>query len=190
MAIKTFTTGEVLTNSDTNTYLANSGLVYVTHGALSNTTTNFVGCFTSTYNNYRIVFDNIGGNGAGDIYFRMLTSTTPFTLGQYYWGGVGFTSGGAASNTSGAGITYGYTGIIINSNSTSLANGIMDIYSPLPAVRTQYAGQAISTQGAGYTMRTVGGSLDNFQVSDGIQIASITGITMSGNVTIYGVRKG
>jgi hypothetical protein len=29
MAIKTFTTGEVLTASDTNTYLANSGLVYV-----------------------------------------------------------------------------------------------------------------------------------------------------------------
>jgi hypothetical protein len=29
MAIKTFTTGEVLTAADTNTYLANSGLVYV-----------------------------------------------------------------------------------------------------------------------------------------------------------------
>jgi hypothetical protein len=30
MAIKTFTTGEVLTASDTNTYLANSGLVFET----------------------------------------------------------------------------------------------------------------------------------------------------------------
>jgi hypothetical protein len=29
MAIKTFTTGEVLTASDTNTYLANAGLVFV-----------------------------------------------------------------------------------------------------------------------------------------------------------------
>ena len=34
MAIKTFTTGEVLTASDTNTYLANAGLVYITSTAV------------------------------------------------------------------------------------------------------------------------------------------------------------
>ena len=30
MAVKTFSTGEVLTASDTNTYLNNGGLVYIT----------------------------------------------------------------------------------------------------------------------------------------------------------------
>ena len=53
MAVKTFTTGEVLTASDTNTYLANAGLVYITSTSVgtggSLTVSN---CFSATYNNY------------------------------------------------------------------------------------------------------------------------------------------
>ena len=189
MAIKTFTDNTTLPASDINSFLANSGLVYITSGALSLTTTNFVGCFTSTYNNYRIVLDNGGGSAAGDIYFRMLNGSTPFVLGNYYWAGTGFTSAGAAANTSGAGITYGYFGATFSLGGTSTTNVIFDIYSPLPAVRTQYTGQGVSTVGAGYNNRNVGGSLDNITSYDGIQFASITGINMSGNVTIYGYRK-
>jgi len=36
MAIKTFTTGEVLTAADTNTYLTNSGFQYVSSGSFTN----------------------------------------------------------------------------------------------------------------------------------------------------------
>jgi len=54
MAIKTFTTGEVLTASDTNTYLANSGLVFVTSGSTAGTanTLAIATSFTSTYEHY------------------------------------------------------------------------------------------------------------------------------------------
>lgn len=58
MAIKTFTTGEVLTASDTNTYLANSGLVFikqVSFTSAADSGTNFQSIFTSTYDSYRIV---------------------------------------------------------------------------------------------------------------------------------------
>ena len=38
MAIKTFTSGAVLTAADTNTYLTNSGLVYIAQGELTSAT--------------------------------------------------------------------------------------------------------------------------------------------------------
>ena len=59
MAIKTFTTGEVLTAADTNTYLSNSGLVYVTSSSLSGSSTTISNCFSSTYDNYLIVINNL-----------------------------------------------------------------------------------------------------------------------------------
>jgi hypothetical protein len=65
MAIKTFTTGEVLTASDTNTYLANSGLVYITSATLSATALD--GIFTSDYDNYRIVISNIDQSGSAGL---------------------------------------------------------------------------------------------------------------------------
>jgi hypothetical protein len=78
MAIKTFTTGEVLTASDTNTYLANSGLVYITSTTFSGAaTTNTDGCFSDKYDSYRLICNYTGSttvdtrlilrNGSGNI---------------------------------------------------------------------------------------------------------------------------
>ena len=56
MAIKTFSSGEVLTASDTNTYLNNGGLVYIAGGSATNTSALDVNSvFSSTYDNYRVV---------------------------------------------------------------------------------------------------------------------------------------
>ena len=55
MAVKTFTT-EVLTSADTNTYLANSGLVYVkSHTITSGASVVVTDAFSSTYDNYLII---------------------------------------------------------------------------------------------------------------------------------------
>ena len=60
MAIKTFTTGEVLTASDTNTYLANAGLVYIAATTASAQTTIAIdNCFTTTYAHYFITYNLI-----------------------------------------------------------------------------------------------------------------------------------
>ena len=77
MAIKTFSTGEILTASDTNTYLANSGLVYVAKATLATNTTDLVGCFSSTYDNYRIVLDGLNPNSSSDIYWRLQIGDVP-----------------------------------------------------------------------------------------------------------------
>jgi hypothetical protein len=63
MAIKTFTTGEVLTASDTNTYLANSGLVYIKSQTIREQLQVFrmtVAFSSDTYDNYKILICNGG----------------------------------------------------------------------------------------------------------------------------------
>ena len=75
MAIKTFTTGEVLTASDTNTYLANSGLVYITSTAVSGSTVSVSNCFNSTYDWYKVVLFVTGTVTGSDINIRMRTTS-------------------------------------------------------------------------------------------------------------------
>jgi hypothetical protein len=79
MAVKTFTT-EVLTSADTNTYLANSGLVYVKSqtvgSAVSSVTVS--SAFSATYDNYLIVM--MGGTCSSDtaVNLRLGSSTTGY----------------------------------------------------------------------------------------------------------------
>jgi hypothetical protein len=65
MAVKTFTTGEVLTAADTNTYLANSGLVYVGGNTFTNTTAVDITGFTGTYSMYQVTFKVARHTGSG-----------------------------------------------------------------------------------------------------------------------------
>lgn len=86
MAIKTFTTGEVLTAADTNTYLANSGLVFVksqTVGAsvASVTVTN---AFSSTYDNYYVTYTGGTLSGAAAMSFQLGPSSVSGYNTAYY----------------------------------------------------------------------------------------------------------
>jgi hypothetical protein len=117
MAIKTFTTGEVLTAADTNTYLANSGLVYIkgqTVGSgVSSVSVNSV--FSSTYDNYEIVYSggtsstsnnlNLALNGQSSNYYNVLLygsytatgpsiATTNNDRAFWPWVGGGFVANG------------------------------------------------------------------------------------------------
>jgi hypothetical protein len=85
MAVKTFGT-EVLTSADTNTYLANSGLVYIAQATIGSnvSSVDLVGCFSSTYDSYYIVVANSVGNGANAAAnMTLLSGTTPITTGCY-----------------------------------------------------------------------------------------------------------
>lgn len=188
MAIKTFTTGEVLTASDTNTYLANSGLVYVGGGALSSTATNFQGCFTSEYRDYRIVIDQINFSAAGDLFMQFLLGATPNTSANYYWYMYGIQHNGAATNSNGSANTVCYTGS--GSNGAGLVGAVsLDIYAPAisPAI-TIYTNTANGYNGLYYN-RQGGGTLNVTTAYDGIRFLTTTATTVTGNVHIYGYRK-
>lgn len=186
MAIKTFTAGSILTASDTNTFLANSGLVYITSGSLSGASTDFQGCFSSTYTNYRVVVSQGTMSAATDFCVHFLVGASPPAGTAFYYGYVGLTSGGAASNQSGGGIAVGRTGAY-----TGAANGMfvlsMDIYAPNVATWTRWAGQACNQADLG--ARSGGGHWADNQQMTGLRLQSAGGQTISGQVEIYGYRK-
>lgn len=88
MAIKTFSSGEVLTASDTNTYLANAGLVYVAGASFTAQTTVDITGISSTYKMYRLEYTarrvDTAGTAAATAQFR--SSTTAQASGYYYGG--------------------------------------------------------------------------------------------------------
>ena len=187
MAVKTFTTGEVLTASDTNTYLANSGLVYVAGGALSTNITPFAGCFTSTYRNYVVKLDNVKVSGAANFWFQYLNGSTPKTT-NYYWDYMGYTTVGTTLNTyTNGGASTGYTGMDMLAGVPGSCT--LDIFDPAVSVQTV----AISTSyfyKTNWTYRTGASHQDDVTTFDGIRFLTDSAVTMTGNVAIYGYRMG
>jgi hypothetical protein len=79
MAIKTFTDNTSLPASDINTFLANSGLVYIKQQSLTGTASTLVvtNAFSADYDNYRIVFNGTGTQ-AFSIHVGLGSSTTAY----------------------------------------------------------------------------------------------------------------
>jgi len=191
MAIKTFTTGEVLTSSDTNTYLANSGLVYVASGALSGVATNFAGCFSSTYDNYRVVCGNYQNSNSPDLVgFRMLSGTTPASTSQYYTAISSFNSSGTVGSITAAPTTLGYFIRVLGSGAV-YQSFAFDIMNPFVATTTALTGMGTTVgTGGNYTAFFGGIGHDNAASYNGLQILTGSGsYTMAGTVSIYGYRK-
>jgi hypothetical protein len=198
MAIKTFTTGEVLTASDTNTYLANSGLVAVAPTSVSGanvtlsnatvtmaaaSTASIIGCFTSVHTNYVVVYNFT----ATSSYLRMKLRTASADVSTGYGTTnafindnsttVGFLNSGAA--------TWNDTRWLISQNVQSY--GTMTIFNPQLAVSTfmQNDNTAISSTNS---LRLFGsGRNTGTDVCTGLTIFPDSG-TFTGTVTVYGYR--
>lgn len=189
MAVKTFTSA-TLSSSDTNTYLANAGLVYVASGALSSTATNFAGCFTSTYTNYRIVIDSLTWNASGYLYYQMLSGTTAAAGADYFWGMSGYKATAVAYNNGNQSQTFGYFGATnVGANNLVVASCAWDCYGPQLAQRTLFTGQAALVD-AEYAHLSGMTSHNLTTAYTGIRLLTNAATTFTGNVTIYGYRKG
>jgi hypothetical protein len=184
MSYPSFTAGEVLNASDMNAV----GLWRVGGGALSGSSTNFAGVFTSDYTNYRIVIDSLNVNSTSDIYFRMLSGTTPATGLHYSFAYYGISENNVGLNSTGAGQGFGYLGFTSNLASTILGTVSLDISGPQLAQRTFCTVNAVGYSSAFYSR--VGFSHHNLLTAyDGIQFTTATAATITGNVSIYGYRK-
>jgi hypothetical protein len=189
MAIKTFTTGEVLTASDTNTYLANSGLVYITQGTVTaNTTLNFTSIFTSAYDNYKVVFMPTAKQTApgNQINLRVRSGSTDLSTGsKYQWSRVYYYA--AASGSSGS----------VTANEINCSDGnnawnqfSFDIFAPRLTQETLVAGQAVIQQASGGPFlfgTNFGGYVDNTTSYDGFSLIGTS--NFSGTARVYGYRQ-
>jgi hypothetical protein len=184
MAIKTFTTGEVLTAADTNTYLANSGLVFVKSqtvgSAVSSVTVS--SAFSSTYDNYRIIYS--GGSGSGGIYLSLqLGSTTSGYFASLF--GSAYASGGFIGIGVNNGANFSYAGLA----STNYATMSVDLFGPnLAKVTNMSSNWTFNLTSTGYSIFM--GEEASITQHTAFTMATSSGTITGGTITVYGYRKG
>lgn len=188
MAVKTFAVGEVLTASDTNTYLNNGGLVYVTSKTWTSTSSaqQIDFCFTSTYDNYRVLFTGTGdGASPTNINCKLVDGTTPASTNYYfmvqyqntanvpysYWSGV--TTNWQVGWIGNTGVTNEFTFDILGPQLTTATTGHSTGFG---------AGTSQFTAGTYFCMNT------NLTAYEGLWLQPVSG-TWSGTITVYGYRK-
>ena len=183
MAIKTFTTGEVLTASDTNTYLANSGLVFVKSQTVGSgiTTVTVSNAFNSTYDNYRIIYS--GGGGSGGLYLTLqLGSVVTGYFGSLF--GAAYATGGYIGIGLNNGANFPYAGLA----STNYATMSVDLFGPNLAKSTNFsANWTFNLTSTGYSifMGEEAGQSQHTAFTMGTSSGTISG----GTITVYGYRK-
>lgn len=184
MAVKTFTTGEVLTASDTNTYLNNGGLVYITGTSFTTASTVTVdNCFSSTYDHYRILISAYGN--ANDALDMVLRTTTDDTANTYYRYGFYWTTVG--NNLTLANVTYMFLNNMTNNTTYPVGIGI-ELYNPNKAFNTTYTLSSVETT-TGFLVLTGGVKVTNTQYT-GFKLQPRLGTTtVTGNVRVYGYRQ-
>lgn len=180
MAVKTFTTGEVLTAADTNTYLNNGGLVYITGATMSAVASyTFSNVFSSTYDNYRIVINSGTSSAAGTAYnLRLGTTATGYYGSRYYDLYTGADTGTLRANNA------AQFGIANTSNANDEMACGFDLTNPNTAKRTSWYG---NFYGNGYSGWFGGTVADTTQYTS-FQLIASTG-TISAIVRIYGYRQ-
>jgi len=192
MAIKTFTTGEVLTAADTNAYLGNGMAQYVTGTTFSNVASvTLLSCFNSTYDNYHLSFNVYGNSSASNYcYFQLGVGSTPTTTG-YYSKGMWFDIGNAATfayvNSDGrtTGMSLGPIGFA----SAGEGSYDVDVHYPFVSRNTRMSGHGSGLYaGVYYTGVTTAGLQTGTTSFDSIKLIPVTG-TMYGTIDVYGYRK-
>jgi hypothetical protein len=181
MAIKTFTTGEVLTAADTNTYLANSGLVFISETNASNSATVAVAnCFSATYDAYRIVItDWTAGAASGG--FVIMTGTT-----TGYYGQTLTYSGTLTGVTTSNGVSWPLN--IVTAGSTGGSGGIFELQNPFLTKNTIMQAFGSDNRTAGIFFRDARGWLNNTTSYTGFTFSSDGGNTTA-KIIVYGYRK-
>lgn len=191
MAVKTFTQGEQLTAADTNSYLGNGGLVYVTETTFTATpTVNVNNCFTSTYDQYRILFYAVGSSNTNACVFTLVSGGTERTTG--YFGQVM-----SYDPTAGSVTWYAYSqttripvGWLPNGGQEGCIS--FDIYNPAVATaKTALHGTHFGvSSGAYFTAGVCAGQYQTAaEAHQGFWFRNVAGTNMTGRVYVYGYRK-
>jgi hypothetical protein len=182
MAIKTFTTGEVLTASDTNTYLANSGLVFVKSQTIGSavSSVNVTSAFNSTYDSYLIQINGGAGSGTSTLGLRLGAKTTNYRY-QFVYGE--WTNTPLAAGTV-SGDRFEFAGSTDANGSTMSAT----IMNPNLAKSTRVV--ADCTFSGNYSGVMTGLDANTTQYTDfTIVVGGVVTLT-GGTINVYGFRKG
>lgn len=181
MAVKTFTDGVSLPASDINTYLTNGGLVYVTSQAIGSgvSSVSVTSCFSSTYDNYRIIYQMGDSSAIAELRltFNNSTGATYSHGGAYVSYGIATVVAETANNVT--------TGIRIGNTNIDLSSVVFDVIGPFGATATHVMAQHADAQ----YWSTRGGRDSNSVSQTGFTLTPSVGTLTGGTISVYGYRK-
>lgn len=192
MAVKTFTS-EVLTSADTNTYLANSGLVYTGQAtaAAGSTILTLDNCFNSTYTNYVIVYNISSYSGSSILYMRLRNGGSDDAAASYAWGRT-YSRWDGGSNSGLGNMADTVFPVGTTGGGVTTIENTLNIYNPNVAERTflQLQYTEIGTTTANSFNQLVAGQKQTLTQYTGFSLIRSGAATFGGTVTVYGYRKG
>ena len=179
MAVKTFTTGEVLTASDTNTYLANSGLVFVKSQAIGTavSTVTVTSAFSSTYDAYRICLYGVSCSAVTPQLRFAFGAGAANHYGTLFYDNYIGTNAYVRSNAG----NYLTVGVGDGAKSTQTE---FDVFAPNLAQRTNLTG----TFGGAYSGWFGGVDISSTVFTD-FTFSLSSGTYSDGTIVVYGYRK-
>lgn len=189
MAIKTFASGEVLTAADTNTYLNNGGLVYITSSTMSGLSNSINNCFTSTYTNYRIVINVDSSTASSVVAMRFRVSGADNNTSNYYFSATQVQSGATTSVTPTGNPDTSFT----------MAFTRTGVFPTVVNLELSYPQQSFKKMGtyqasgdnathSAWATQSGGFIFDATTSFDGLSIFTSSGV-LNGTITVYGYRK-
>lgn len=203
MAIKTFSVGEVLTTADTNTYLANAGLVLITSGITvsstggtaatvsngtvtvgsGNTSVTVSNAFSATYDSYKIQV--VGGTATANA--NMKFQLSGITTNVYYAGVVSadVAGGGYIGASDNATTQWNYVGWA----GPTLNVMDMDLYNPFASTRKWYRSAPQVVISGSFGFGSAVGECSGTASASGFTISTGSGSFNSGSIRVYGYRK-
>jgi hypothetical protein len=180
MPVPDFSPGEVLTAAAMDSIgLWKIASVSVTSGSVLAVNN----CFTSDYDNYRIVCSNLKSTANVALTMQLRNGTTPSTTG-YAFAQAFIIFGVGAWNfvSTTTGTSFPAPG---NTNTAPASNGTIDVFQPQKAERTGITGQY---QAFDAFITLAGTHNAGTNIYDGFQLNS-AGTFTAGTVTVYGYRK-
>jgi hypothetical protein len=167
------------------------GLVYVTSATASGTAAflSMNGCFSATYDNYKVIITRCYSSSTANIGYQMMDSGgNPLTTASYSWGLSGISSVGGSSNTYS---NSGVRGSILDSyNGNSAGSATYDVLKPFLADQTAWFGTSIALNSGsnGYDTKTGVIFVETGSSYTGFRLIAAAG-NISCTATVYGYRK-
>ena len=183
----TFTSGAVLTAAQMNAI----GLWQVgSTTATSGTTAQVLGCFTTDYDAYKIIVNDIRTVAAASFTLQLLQGSTAVAT-NYGWAASRVDYAGALTGT-GSGITplVGAWATQITNSTTSATSFTMEIQNPFLSQYTYAQWEATDNRGGSGYARVMGGGTHASATScTGIRFTLTASSITNMNINVYGYRK-
>lgn len=196
MPIRNYVFNERFTPTNFNTYSLNNGLKHIANQNMGGPTSAGVelyNCFTSEFDAYRIVVNDIFSYATNfeNVVMQMATGgTTPYTGGNYYGAGTGVQYGSTTSLVVGESAATSWFITKVYGTSFRTASCVIDLcglVSPRrPEVTVMASDTAVSTSGGTTWLKT--GLLYNQATYTGFRLYSPSA-SISAQCQVYGYRK-